>query len=78
MAALQKTAIVVGVGSEQGLGAALARRFATEGHRVVVAGRTEARIARVARAIADSGGTADAFTADATSESDVVSLFDFA
>ena len=78
MAALQNTAIVVGVGSEQGLGAALARRFATEGHRVVVAGRTEARIARVARAIADSGGTADAFTADATSESDVVSLFDFA
>jgi len=78
MTALQRTSIVVGVGSEQGLGAALARRFAIEGHRVVVSGRTESKIAQVARAITDSGGNAEAFTADATIESDVVSLFDFA
>jgi len=78
MTALQGTAIVVGVGSEQGLGAALARRFATEGHRVVVSGRTESKIAQVARAIVDRGGTADAFAADASLEPDVVSLFDFA
>jgi len=30
MAELQGTAVVVGVGSEQGLGAALSRRFARE------------------------------------------------
>jgi NAD(P)-dependent dehydrogenase (short-subunit alcohol dehydrogenase family) len=78
MTALQRTAIVVGVGSEQGLGAALARRFASEGHRVIVAGRTEAKIARVVRAIVDKGGKAEALTADATIESDVVALFDFA
>jgi NAD(P)-dependent dehydrogenase (short-subunit alcohol dehydrogenase family) len=78
MTALQRTAIVVGVGSEQGLGAALARRFAGEGHRVIVSGRTEAKIAQVVRAIVDRGGTAEAFTADATIESDVVALFDFA
>src|SRR5258708_15338082 len=78
MTTLQRTAIVVGVGSEQGLGAALARRFAAEGHRVIVSGRTEAKIARVVRAIGDSGGKAEAFTADATIESDVVALFDFA
>ena len=45
MTTLQRTAIVVGVGSAQGLGAALARRFAIGGHRVIVSGRTEAKIA---------------------------------
>lgn len=78
MTALQCTAIVVGVGSEQGLGAALARRFAVEGQRVVVSGRTEAKIAQVVATIVDSGGKAEAFAADATSESDVAALFDFA
>ena len=78
MTTLQRTDIVVGVGSEQGLGAALARRFAAEGHRVIVSGRTEAKVAKVARAIVDRGGKAEAFTADATIESDVVALFDFA
>jgi NAD(P)-dependent dehydrogenase (short-subunit alcohol dehydrogenase family) len=78
MTTLQRTAIVVGVGSEQGLGAALARRFAAEGHRVIVSGRTEAKVAKVARAIVDRGGKAEAFTADAAIESDVVALFDFA
>ena len=78
MTTLQRTAIVVGVGSEQELGAALARRFAAEGHRVIVSGRTEAKVAKVARAIVDRGGKAEAFTADATIESDVVPLFDFA
>jgi NAD(P)-dependent dehydrogenase (short-subunit alcohol dehydrogenase family) len=78
MSTLQCTAIVVGVGSEQGLGAAIARRFALEGQRVIVSGRTEAKIARVVRAIVDSGGNAEAFTADATIESEVAALFDFA
>jgi NAD(P)-dependent dehydrogenase (short-subunit alcohol dehydrogenase family) len=78
MTTLQRTAVVVGIGSAQGLGAALARRFAIGGHRVIVSGRTEAKIANVVRAIVDSGGKAEAFTADATIESDVVALFDFA
>jgi NAD(P)-dependent dehydrogenase (short-subunit alcohol dehydrogenase family) len=78
MTTLQRTAIVVGVGSEQGLGAALARRFAAEGHRVIVSGRTEAKIAKVVRTILDKGGNAEAFIADATIESNVVALFDFA
>ena len=76
MTTLQRTAIVVGVGSEQGLGAAIARRFAAEGQRVIVSGRTEAKIARVVRAIVDSGGKAEAFTADATIESEVAALFE--
>jgi NAD(P)-dependent dehydrogenase (short-subunit alcohol dehydrogenase family) len=78
MSTLQRTAIVVGVGSEQGLGAALARRFATEGHRVIIAGRSEDKISQVARAIVDSGGKAGAFRADTTIESEIIALFDFA
>jgi NAD(P)-dependent dehydrogenase (short-subunit alcohol dehydrogenase family) len=78
MTTLQRTAVVVGVGSQQGLGAALARRFASEGHRVIVSGRTEEKIAEVVRTITDSGGRAEAFRADATVESEVVALFDFA
>lgn len=76
MAAPQGTAIVVGVGSEQGLGAALSHRFAREGHNVIVSGRTEARLARVVRGIVDDGGNAEAVVADATIEADVVALFD--
>jgi NAD(P)-dependent dehydrogenase (short-subunit alcohol dehydrogenase family) len=78
MSALQRTAIVAGVGSEQGLGAALARRFAVEGYRVVVSGRTDERIAQVTCTIVDRGDRAEAFRADATIESDAVALFDFA
>jgi NAD(P)-dependent dehydrogenase (short-subunit alcohol dehydrogenase family) len=76
MAALQGTAIVVGVGSEQGLGAALSRRFARKGYKVIVSGRTEAKLARVVHSIIDDGGKAEAVVADATVEADVVALFD--
>src|ERR1700744_4867399 len=76
MTALKGTAIVVGVGSEQGLGAALSRRFAREGYNVIVSGRTDAKLTRVVRAIIDDGGKAEAVVADATIEADVVALFD--
>jgi NAD(P)-dependent dehydrogenase (short-subunit alcohol dehydrogenase family) len=76
MAAPQGNAIVVGVGSEQSLGAALSRRFAREGYNVIVSGRTEAKLARVVRAIVDDGGKAEAVVADATIEADVIALFD--
>jgi NAD(P)-dependent dehydrogenase (short-subunit alcohol dehydrogenase family) len=70
----EKTAVVVGVGSSAGLGAALARRFAKEGLRVVVAGRTAARLATVTTEIRNAGGSAEVVVADATREADVVSL----
>ena len=38
------TAVVVGVGAERGLGAALCRRFAAEGYHVLVTGRTPEKI----------------------------------
>jgi NAD(P)-dependent dehydrogenase (short-subunit alcohol dehydrogenase family) len=74
----QRTAIVAGVGSEQGLGAALARRFAQEGYRVIASGRTAAKLERVARTIIERGGSADPFVADVRVEADVIALFDHA
>jgi NAD(P)-dependent dehydrogenase (short-subunit alcohol dehydrogenase family) len=62
----------------QGLGAALAQRFAAEGFQVVIAGRSSAKLTLVADAIADAGGMAIPVVADATSESDVKRLFETA
>jgi NAD(P)-dependent dehydrogenase (short-subunit alcohol dehydrogenase family) len=72
----KSTAVVVGVGAERGLGAALCRRFAQGGHDVLVAGRTAAKINKVAEAIVSSGGSAEPIVTDATLEQDVVRLFD--
>jgi NAD(P)-dependent dehydrogenase (short-subunit alcohol dehydrogenase family) len=69
-------ALVIGVGAERGLGAAVARRFAAGGHRVLAAGRTAARIEAVAQAIVRAGGVAEGHAADATREDDVHRLFD--
>ncbi len=70
------TAVVVGVGAETGLGAALARRFAHEGMRVVISGRTEKRLRATAAGIDDAGGQVLIKVTDATREKDVVALFD--
>src|SRR5918995_4098309 len=70
------SAIVVGVGAEQGLGAALCRRFAAQGYHVFVAGRTSGKIEKVAHTIAGAGGSAEAVVTDTTSEGDVARLFE--
>jgi NAD(P)-dependent dehydrogenase (short-subunit alcohol dehydrogenase family) len=70
------SALVIGVGAEAGLGAQLAHRFAQEGFRVLIAGRTEARLKSVATAIKQAGGQAEPIAADATREQDVIALFD--
>ena len=69
-------AIVVGVGAQRGLGAALCRRFAREGHHVLVAGRTAQKIEAVVRTIVSDGGSAEAAQMDTTREEDVIRLFD--
>jgi NAD(P)-dependent dehydrogenase (short-subunit alcohol dehydrogenase family) len=71
-------ALVLGVGPLQGLGAALAQRFAAEGLQVVIAGRSSAKLTLVADAIADTGGVAIPVVTDATVESDIQHLFDTA
>jgi NAD(P)-dependent dehydrogenase (short-subunit alcohol dehydrogenase family) len=70
------SATVIGVGAERGLGAALCRRFATEGYHVLAAGRSPDKIEQVVRTIASGGGSAVAVATDATREADVVRLFD--
>ena len=70
------TAVVVGVGAEQGLGGALSRRFSAQGYHVLVAGRSPEKIEKVVRTIKAAGGSAEAVTVDAAREEDIISLFD--
>ncbi|WP_026608305.1 SDR family NAD(P)-dependent oxidoreductase [Methylocapsa acidiphila] len=70
------TAVVIGVGAEAGVGAALARRFAREGLRVVLAGRTASRLEAIAKSIEKAGGGALPIAADASREDDVIALFE--
>jgi NAD(P)-dependent dehydrogenase (short-subunit alcohol dehydrogenase family) len=69
-------AIIVGVGPRVGLGGALCERFAREGRHVFVAGRSPEKIEALAAAIRATGGRATAVSTDATSEQDVLALFD--
>jgi len=71
-----KTAIVIGVGPERGLGAQLCTRFAAEGLHVLVAGRTAESLDAIVDGIREAGGSAETVVADATSEPDVEALFD--
>jgi NAD(P)-dependent dehydrogenase (short-subunit alcohol dehydrogenase family) len=71
-----RTAVILGVGPDRGLGAQLCKRFAAEGLHVLAAGRTAGSVEAVAEDIRSTGGTATAVVADATSENDVRALFD--
>jgi NAD(P)-dependent dehydrogenase (short-subunit alcohol dehydrogenase family) len=71
-----KIAVVIGVGPDRGLGAQLCKRFAADGLKVIVAGRTRSAIEAVAGNIASAGGEAIPVVADATKETDIVALFD--
>jgi NAD(P)-dependent dehydrogenase (short-subunit alcohol dehydrogenase family) len=71
-------ALVLGVGAEAGLGAALVRRFAREGLHVVAAGRTREKVEGVAAAVRGAGGSAEAAVCDVTRPQDVARAFDVA
>jgi meso-butanediol dehydrogenase/(S,S)-butanediol dehydrogenase/diacetyl reductase len=68
-----RVAIVTGGGS--GIGAAIARRFVEEGGRVVLAGRTESKLAAVAETL--GGDNACWKVTDVTVQSDVEALIEF-
>ena len=70
-----KKAVIIGVGVEQGLGSQLAKRFASEGLHVFIAGRTLSRVQERASEIEQAGGEATAICADASDEEQVVELF---
>ena len=69
------TAIVLGVGAELGLGAALCFRFAREGHHVLVCGRTKKKLEHIARLIDRSGGSASVCICDAKDEQSISDVF---
>jgi len=70
-----KTAIIIGVGPHEGLGAAIVRKAAAHGFHTFVAGRTFEKVKAVADAIAEAGGKATPVQCDATEEEEVVALF---
>ncbi|NOQ16785.1 MAG: SDR family NAD(P)-dependent oxidoreductase [Methyloprofundus sp.] len=72
----QCSALIIGVGPERGLGATLAQHIATKGLHVYIAGRSEAKLQKVADSIINKGGKASYVIADATQEHDIDHLFD--
>jgi NAD(P)-dependent dehydrogenase (short-subunit alcohol dehydrogenase family) len=74
--AKKKKAVVLGVGAEKGLGAAASRRFAKEGYHVLVAGRTAAKVEKVADSIRAANGSATPLAVDGTKEAEVIALWD--
>jgi NAD(P)-dependent dehydrogenase (short-subunit alcohol dehydrogenase family) len=68
----RKVAIVTGAGS--GIGAAVAKRLAGLGWKVVLGGRTKDKLENVATAIRATGGTAEAVAGDVTIAADVSRL----
>lgn len=67
----RQTAVVIGVKASQGVGAAVARKFAVGGFHVVVAGRSADALDAIAAEIRAAGGSAEGFAADATRPDDV-------
>ncbi len=65
---------VIVTGGGRGIGAGIARVFAAEGARVLIATRTESRGQRVARAIEKAGGTASAMATDVTGRDDIKAM----
>ncbi|MFM0739635.1 SDR family NAD(P)-dependent oxidoreductase [Paraburkholderia xenovorans] len=66
-----RLAWIAGVGASAGLGAALARRFASEGFSVAVTGRSRERLDALVAEIRATGAHALALPGDVTSESDL-------
>ena len=66
-----RLAWIAGVGASAGLGAALARRFAREGLRVAVTGRSRERLDAIVDEIRRAGGQAFALPGDVTRESEL-------
>lgn len=67
--------VLLGVGSRDGVGGALARRFGREGLHVLVTGRTGEKIDSVVDEVRGQGGSAEAMVVDVTAIADQDALF---
>jgi NAD(P)-dependent dehydrogenase (short-subunit alcohol dehydrogenase family) len=65
---MAQSVLVVGVGARQGLGAAIAKRFADGGFLVTIAGRNAEKLEETAKAL---GGDVEVVTGDASNPADV-------
>jgi NAD(P)-dependent dehydrogenase (short-subunit alcohol dehydrogenase family) len=61
-----KSAVIVGVGHSRGLGAAIARRFAKEGFRLVLLGRNGDKLNPTVKELRDGGTFVDGVVGDVT------------
>ncbi len=75
---MTRTAVIAGVGALEGVGACLCRHAAMEGLHVVASGRTQESLDAVVETIRGDGGSASAFVADVTIESDMRALIEAA
>ena len=75
---MSRAAIVIGVGTYPGVGAALCRRLAAEGLHVFMGARGEEKLATVAKEIAELGGRATPVPMDTTVTGDVERIFETA
>ena len=75
---MTETTIILGGGPYDGLGGALAKRFASEGHHIIFTGRTLAKVTETADRIRAEGGSIEALEVDVTSEADQDALFEHA
>jgi len=67
----QSGVLIVGVGASRGLGAAIARRFASGGHPVTIAGRSAAKLEATADELKKTGANISIAVGDATNAEDV-------
>jgi short-subunit dehydrogenase len=74
MKKLFKDKVVVVTGASSGIGEAIAREFALNGSRVVLAARTELKLSEIAKEINDSGGEAIFVRTDVSIEADCKQL----
>ena len=70
-AAPQGSVLISGVGASQGLGAAIARRFAAGGYPVAIAGRNSDKLAAAAAELAAAGARVTHVVGDASKAADV-------
>ena len=73
---MTESVLIFGAGSPDGLGGALARKFASEGQHVIVTGRTLEKVQASADLASEDGGSCEALAVDVTREEEVGAAFD--